>query len=130
MRQLADEARELDPRPNTVARLENEDGSFTIGRSGFEVEPHPVVQAALDDVPMHWQSAYHGKCAEIDAMSQNVRAAEAAGRDPASANQGAFIQTAQVRGQDGDQSRHGVAQAPCSSCQHVMNQLGVAYHPR
>jgi RHS repeat-associated protein len=134
MRDLADAARDnapnADARPNTVARLENADGSVRTGQSGTGSAPHSAVQEALDDVPPNQRSPHHGECAEIDAMSQNAGAAEQAGLDPTRANEGALIQTAEVRGAGGDQARHGAPQTPCSSCQHVMNRLGAGYNPR
>ncbi len=126
----ANDARGQDPQPNTVARLENDDGSIVTGQSGGGKTRDPVVQEALDNVPESRQSPYHGSCAEIDAMSNNAANARANGENPATANEGALIQTAQVRGAGGDQSRQGAPQTPCPSCQSVMNQLGAGYNPR
>jgi RHS repeat-associated protein len=132
MGELADQHQNLpaDERPNTVARLETQAGAVSTGVSGSDTEPHPVVQNALNNVPEARQSDYHGECAEIHAMSNAARAADGNNQDPAAALAGSSLQTAQVRGPDGDQTRHGQPQTPCSSCQNVMNQLGVAYNPR
>src|SRR3954465_9396006 len=56
--------------PRTVAVMDTPSGNRYYGRSGSGSPNHPVVQAALDDVPEAQQSAYHGECAEIHCMNQ------------------------------------------------------------
>jgi RHS repeat-associated protein len=141
MKALADQARTdheasglpADERPNTVARLETEDGDVSTGQSskgGSNVPHDPIVQDALDDVYGPRRSDAHGDCAEPNAASNAARAARAAGKDPAEALQGAQMQTAEVRGPGGDQSRQGAPQQPCSSCAAMMQRLGIWYNPR
>lgn len=132
MQALADEASALpaDERPNTVARLETMDGDVSTGRSGSNLPHDPIVQDALDNVYGPRRSDSHGGCAEPNAASNAARAARENGNDPAEALKGAQMQTAQVRGPDGDQSRQGAPQQPCSSCAAMLQSLGIWYNPR
>ncbi|MGV9453588.1 DUF6531 domain-containing protein, partial [Streptomyces sp. NPDC003635] len=78
---------------------------------------HPDVQAAYDRVPMELRPAgnQHGRCAEPEALSRAMNA----GVDP----RGGVSAAVEVRAPGNP--RHGTPKAPCSSCQHVLDQFGI-----
>ena len=117
--------------PKTVAVLKTSNGSFN-GRSGFSNAPHPVVQQVLDSIPQDQRALFHGNCAEVDAVSQSLRAAEVrTGQQIVSIDQatnvlaGASVQTARVRGPNSTQ--HGTPIPPCESCAPFLKALGVLH---
>ena len=124
-RQLADTVPRPPRRPNplTVAVMRTPDGALYGGGSNFRERSGssrtvPLrVQQALDNVPEEVREDFHGHCAEIDAISQAVEEGKRVS--------GSHIATARVRGFNSAQ--HGTPHAPCPSCQHVIDELGVTY---
>jgi len=126
---LADSYRGLPSaqRPATVAQLETAAGSFG-GRAGYSGGMHPVVQELVNANPGKFSRA----CAECDALSQALRAAEAPTGQPITTVQqaqqtlsGSSIRTARVRGPSSP--NHGTPLAPCDSCQPLLDALGIQY---
>jgi RHS repeat-associated protein len=133
---LADSYRGLpsNQRPSTVALLETSSGAF-VGRSGFTGQPHPVVQQVLDSMPLAQRASWHGRCAEVDAISQALLVVEARTGQPITTIQqaqqaisGSTIQTARVRSATSpNAAQHGTAIPPCDSCQPLLDVLGILY---
>ncbi|MFE1259563.1 DUF6531 domain-containing protein [Streptomyces albogriseolus] len=79
---------------------------------------HPDVQAAYDRVPEHIKAEVggaHSKCGEAEALSDAMKA----GVDP----RGGTMAAVNVRAEGNPV--HGTPKAPCPSCAHVLDQLGV-----
>ncbi|MEW2302232.1 DUF6531 domain-containing protein [Streptomyces sp. NPDC006655] len=78
---------------------------------------HPDVQAAYDRVPEDLRPAgnQHGRCGEAEALSDAMHA----GVDP----RGGVMASVDVRA--AGNPKHGAPKPPCSSCQHVLDQLGI-----
>lgn len=79
---------------------------------------HPDVQAAYDRVPEHIRAEVggaHSKCGEAEALSDAMKA----GVDP----RGGTMAAVNVRAEGNPV--HGTPKAPCPSCAHVLDQLGV-----
>lgn len=113
--------------PRTVARLETPAGAFN-GRSGYSGGPHTVAQQLVDAKP----ARFSGACAECDAVSQALRAAETRTGQPITtveqahqALSGSSVQTARVRGPNS--TAHGTPMPPCETCQPLLNALGILY---
>ena len=133
---LADSYRDLpnSQRPATVAELSTAADSFG-GRSGFSGQTHPVVQQILDNIPPAKQATWQGNCAEVDAISQALRAAEARTGQPITtieqarqALSGSTMQTAKVRPPNSpNAAQNGTPIPPCSSCQPLLDALGIPY---
>jgi YwqJ-like deaminase len=111
--------------PRTVARLQTGNGAFN-GRSGYSGGMHPVVQQLVDANP----GRFNGACAECDAVSQALRAAEArTGQAITTVEQarqalaGSSLQTARVRGPNS--TAHGTPIPPCETCQPLLDALGI-----
>ncbi len=103
---------------------------------GYETgsgQPHPVAQQVLDSIPPAQRAkGIHGRCAEVDAVSQALRAAEARTGQPITtveqarqALSGSSMQTARVRGPNSTQ--HGTPIDPCDSCTPFLDALGIPY---
>ncbi|MCM1970716.1 DUF6531 domain-containing protein [Streptomyces sp. G1] len=94
-------------------------GTFTGAsiKGGGNHNLHPDVQAAYDRVPQHLRAGgnQHGRCAEPEALSRAMNA----GVDP----RGGVSAAVEVRATGNP--RHGTPKAPCSSCQHVLDQFGI-----
>jgi RHS repeat-associated protein len=116
-RSVANAAQSAAPRPGAAAALRARGQTFT-GTSGAR-PVNPRVQQMLDDVPANQRSAFHGKCAEINCLSQ----AADAGVDV----RGGTISVVRVRA-PGNPS-HGTPLPPCSSCAHVLQNSGVRAVP-
>ncbi|MEV8032784.1 DUF6531 domain-containing protein [Streptomyces sp. NPDC086182] len=86
-------------------------------KGGGDHNLHPDVQAAYDRVPLGQRPAgsQHGRCGEAEALSDAMNA----GVDP----RGGVMASVEVRA--AGNPKHGVPKAPCSSCQHVLDQLGI-----
>jgi RHS repeat-associated protein len=89
---------------------ENTVSGRSTGAGGGALDP--AVQAAYDAVPPDQRSPFHSKCAE----GRSLSAALAAGVNPAGATSVATV----IGGPN-----HGTVREACSSCAHVLNQLGV-----
>ncbi|MFF4347932.1 DUF6531 domain-containing protein [Streptomyces sp. NPDC001530] len=79
---------------------------------------HPDVQAAYDRVPQAIKDSVggaHSKCGEAEALSDAMKA----GVDP----RGGVSAAVNVRAPGNPM--HNTPKAPCASCQHVLDQLGV-----
>jgi hypothetical protein len=121
-------------RPGTVALLETSAGSF-VGRSGFVHSVHPVVQQILDSIPQNQRAIWHGRCAEVDAISQALRAIETrTGQSITTIEQarqilsGSRIRTAIIRSAISNKAAlHGTSKPPCQSCQFLLDSLGLQY---
>jgi RHS repeat-associated protein len=114
---VANAAQSATPRRGAAAVLRARGRTFT-GTSGARTV-NPRVQQMLDDVPVSQRSGFHGKCAEINCLSQ----AADAGVDVS----GGTVSVVRVRapGNPG----HGSTMAPCPTCAHVLNQAGVRVVP-
>ncbi len=97
-------------RPGVVALFRKGAESFS-GRSGFRGNPIRSLQSFLRNLPPNLRSAFHGRCAEIDAISQAIEN----GINPS----GGTLETAAVS--------TGEPIPPCASCQQVLNYLGIRY---
>ncbi|OMI87437.1 hypothetical protein BSZ07_24735 [Streptomyces sp. M1013] len=89
-------------------------------KAGDIQDLHPDVQAAFDRVPDHIKEEVrgaHSKCGEAEALSKAMRA----GVDP----RGGVMAAVNVRA--AGNPVHGTPKAACSSCQHVLDQLGVTW---
>jgi RHS repeat-associated protein len=89
-------------------------------KGGGNHDLHPDVQAAYDRVPDHIKEEVrgaHSKCGEAEALSKAMRA----GVDP----RGGVMAAVNVRA--AGNPVHGTPKAACSSCQHVLDQLGVTW---
>ena len=114
----ADAAQAQGRTSGTAAALRTADGTFTdvsAGKGAPAGVNHPEVQQALDNVPAAERSPYHGGCAEVGCLNQ----AKNAGAEV----QGSRMATAKIR-KPGNPS-HGQPNPPCSTCRHVMDQMGV-----
>ncbi|MEU8979096.1 DUF6531 domain-containing protein [Streptomyces sp. NPDC048309] len=89
----------------------------SIKGGGSHPNLHPDVQAAYDRVPQELRPAgnQHGRCGEAEALSDAMHA----GVDP----RGGVMASVDVRA--AGNPKHGAPKAPCSSCQHVLDQLGI-----
>ncbi len=87
-------------------------------KGGGDHDLHPTVQAAYDRVPEGQRAPgnQHGRCGEPEALSNAYRA----GVDP----KGGTIAATEIRA--AGNPKHGAVKAPCSSCQHVLDDLGIA----
>ena len=102
--------------PRTVAMLKARDG-FHPGRSGQDLPEKDPLAEVLAKVPK--QGAYHGYCAELDALRTAIHAGDEV--------VGGKIMTAKVRGYKSD--AHGSPHEPCDTCASVLDQLGISYLP-
>ncbi|WPO72127.1 DUF6531 domain-containing protein [Streptomyces sp. KN37] len=86
-------------------------------KGGGDHNLHPDVQAAYDRVPMELRPTgnQHGRCGEAEALSNAMNS----GHDP----RGGVSAAVDVRA--AGNPKHGVPKAPCSSCQHVLDQFGI-----
>ncbi|MER6527715.1 DUF6531 domain-containing protein [Streptomyces sp. NPDC001508] len=87
-------------------------------KGGASHNLHPDVQAAYDRVPQAIKDSVggaHSKCGEAEALSDAMKA----GVDP----RGGTMAAVNVRAEGNP--AHGTPKAPCASCQHVLDQLGV-----
>ncbi len=87
-------------------------------KGGGDHDLHPDIQAAYDRVPMDQRPPVgnqHGRCGEAEALSNAMKA----GVDP----RGGAMAAVEVRA--AGNPRHGMPKAVCSSCQHVLGQLGI-----
>nr|WP_306335031.1 DUF6531 domain-containing protein [Streptomyces sp. KL118A] len=108
-------------RPTSTAGLTvpGHQGTFSGAslKGGGNHSLHPDVQAAYDRVPMELRPVgnQHGRCGEAEALSNAMNA----GHDP----RGGVSAAVDVRA--AGNPKHGVPKAPCSSCQHVLDQFGI-----
>ncbi|MEU7393415.1 DUF6531 domain-containing protein [Streptomyces albogriseolus] len=109
-------------RPTSAAGLSvpGHDAPFTGAsiKGGGDHDLHPDIQAAYDRVPMDQRPPVgnqHGRCGEAEALSNAMKA----GVDP----RGGAMAAVEVRA--AGNPRHGMPKAVCSSCQHVLGQLGI-----
>jgi hypothetical protein len=135
---LADSYRGLSnsQRPATVARLVPREGSPIAGRSVSRNPIHEVITDYYADRPAHPNNL---QCAEIDAISQALRAHEAATgtrittlEQARAVLQGSRIQTASVRRATGSNparlAEHGRPVPPCpNGCDLLLRDLGIVY---
>ena len=123
-----------DVRPGTVAMATMWGMTRPVGdRSGVGGYIHPVVRDILGRIPIPARSLTHEKCGDLYAVSYLLLIAEArTGTSITSVTQarlaldGAILQTAIVRTPQA-RSEHGAPLDPCSSCQRVLDALGVRY---
>ncbi|MDJ0464429.1 YwqJ-related putative deaminase [Streptomyces sp. H27-C3] len=87
------------------------------GDGGGDHNLHPDVQAAYDRVPQHLrpEGNQHGRCGEAEMLSNAMNA----GVNP----RGGVSAAVDVRASGNP--KHGAPKAPCSSCQHVLDQFGI-----
>ncbi|WP_289922374.1 DUF6531 domain-containing protein [Streptomyces sp. S.PB5] len=95
-------------------------GTFTgasIKGGGNHPNLHPDVQAAYDRVPHDIRPTgnQHSRCGEAEALSSALHA----GADL----RGSVMASVDVRA--AGNPKHGAPKAPCPSCQHVLDQLGI-----
>ncbi|MEU6826272.1 DUF6531 domain-containing protein [Streptomyces atriruber] len=108
-------------RPTSTAGLTvpGHQGTFSGAslKGGGNHSLHPDVQAAYDRVPTELRPVgnQHGRCGEAEALSNAMNA----GHDP----RGGVSAAVDVRA--AGNPKHGVPKAPCSSCQHVLDQFGI-----
>jgi RHS repeat-associated protein len=100
----------------TAAGLRVGDQTFAdVSSGGAARVNHPTVQQALDNVPNAVKSDFHGHCAEIGCLNQAAKA----GVNPA----GGTMRAVRIRAPG--KAAHGTPKPPCTSCTHVMKQMGV-----
>jgi len=119
-RGAADAAQAQGRTSGAAAALKIGDQIFTdvsIGKGGTPGPNNPIVQQALDNVPLADRSPYHGGCAEIGCFNQALND----GVSPA----GGTIGAAKIRaaGNPG----HGQPLDLCPSCANVADQLGAIH---
>jgi RHS repeat-associated protein len=108
-------------RPTSAAGLvvdgHNEPFSGASIKGGGDHDLHPEVRAAYDRVPLDQRAPnnQHGRCGEPAALSEAMNA----GVDP----RGGTIAAVEVRAEGNP--RHGAPKPPCSSCQHVLDELNI-----
>ncbi len=106
------------PQPGMAAAVAVGDETY-VGTSVKGNKPtnlHPDVQNALDAIPEAERSACHGKCAELQALSQ----ARYAGVDP----RGGVSAASKIR--SAANPGHGTPKEACESCSKVLKQMGVS----
>jgi RHS repeat-associated protein len=122
-------------RPAAVARLVLRSGNPISGRSTSGSPIHEVITEFYANRPAHPNRL---QCAEIDAISQALRAQETATGNRVTtlaqaraALQGSRMQTARVRLATGNPDRvaqHGTSIAPCENgCDLLLQELGIAF---
>ncbi|HXU63138.1 MAG TPA: RHS repeat-associated core domain-containing protein, partial [Polyangia bacterium] len=113
----ASEAQGASPRPGAAGALEA-DGQTFKGASvkGTDAPTlNPEVQDAYNRVPPEERSSSHGRCAEGQCLSNAMNK----GVNP----RGGRMRILDVRG--AGNPKHGLVKPPCSSCAHVLKQMGV-----
>jgi len=121
-------------RPFVVATVESATGTY-YGRSGFTTPVHPVIAELLESIPMNQRNPlHHARCAEVEALSQALYAAEARlGRPVTTAGEasellsGSVVQTAQVRSPNTTSLDQGQEVMACNSCQWLLDLLSLSY---
>jgi hypothetical protein len=106
-------------RPGTVAALvtRNFGTSAFHGMSRAREVLHPQLVKALDRVPTELRSPFHGKCAEINAIDDALKGG-ARLKD-------SVMRTMRVR--PATNPAHGLSHDPCSSCAHVLHDIGIGF---
>ncbi|RFA24287.1 hypothetical protein CAI21_22290 [Alkalilimnicola ehrlichii] len=112
---LADKVQGLpsSQRPNTVAVIQHQDGTITVGRNQGGVQ-NSTVQNALDNAPAN---CFAGQCAEINALSRALNKGRSL--------DGASISVSNVRGPASISGVHGTPKPQCETCSSVLDQLDV-----
>ena len=85
-----------------------------IAPSGPKTNLHPVLQKALDDVPIENRAPWHGNCGEIGCIDLALKAG---------INPGGGVARAVNIGKSG--GGHGTPKPACTSCQEVGKRLNV-----
>ena len=108
-------------RPTSAAGFKPKDFDETFDgasiKGGGDHDLHPDIQAAYDRVPEELRAPnnQHARCGEPEALSKAVRA----GADP----RGGTMASVEVRAEGNP--KHGIPKPPCSSCQHVLDELDI-----
>ena len=125
-------------RPGAVSRLyDGPEGEF-LGQAqkGTDaLDHHPVVAEVLKDIPPDPLSPGQlGRCAEVDATNQALRAYENRTRTQITTLEqarevlrGSKMQTANVRGLGGAPGIHGTPKIPCTVCDPFLGKFGIKY---